>query len=160
MSRAMIYLKVNEKDVGMELYPDLERLPKQRHILPRIQSKLEYVELKEGYMGIYHHNDSDPELLGKTLLEHYNTYNDVRNLLLFGDESCIVNGINPYYYSIDDNETWERNQPVFEKNMDKALELLGNFNYFYVFENNEWECCPNMNWKHDWKGFKKLNEIL
>lgn len=89
------------------------------------------VETNGNYMGIYCHHDGYVEGVGKELLEHYNSYDKAKNLIIPGNCSSVHSSDADYY--TDYGETYERNKPkMYNENPGVMQE------YLYVFENNEW----------------------
>ena len=86
-----IYLKLKDSDKGKNFKFDVNKLPKAsirendiKFTIPKV-----HIPKKALYMGIYHHFDSVPWLLGKTLLKEYKDYDTILNLLSMGDMSTI-----------------------------------------------------------------------
>ena len=92
---------------------------------------VEEVTLEKPVLEIYHHWDGYPENLGKTLLEQYNDYDTILNLLLGGDASTINNN-HVCQYCAWRGEDWEYVKP---KQLDKPS---FNEEYLYKFENGVW----------------------
>jgi hypothetical protein len=83
---------------------------------------------------VYCHFDGYPSHNGTLLTEHYSTEDKVNDLLDLGDmrsleshpSECKTYGEG---YRIDDGDGF----------------FDGNVSYYYLFENNEWECFDNAN---------------
>tara|TARA_R100001015_G_C4528183_1_gene95330 strand:+ start:16 stop:429 length:414 start_codon:yes stop_codon:yes gene_type:complete len=114
------------------------------------------IELKDGsILSAYHHWDGYPQWLGKTLKEHFNTRDDVAELIDGGDMSVCwtddtwrdtdgkmgkKDSYGPQYYS----ERGDRDvEPILNSNLIEYLEedSVGYIEYVYVFNQfNEWIC--------------------
>lgn len=82
-------------------------------------------------LRIYHHWDGYPEGVGKTLLEHYNSYEDALNLMLGGYCSSINDSYSPY--ALREIENWESIQPdTIDENSGICEE------WDYMFKDGEW----------------------
>jgi hypothetical protein len=107
------------------------------------------IQLTDGsVLSVYHHWDGYPKWLGKTLQEHYNSYEEVSELIDGGDMSSCwtderwspegdynVDDCGPQYYS-------DRQDRVCEPRLDSDLnEYLSNSEeYSYLFANGQWVC--------------------
>jgi len=109
------------------------------------------------FMYIYHHWDGYPECLGETLLNEFNDYDKILNLLLAGDESSI-NGDSICPYHAWRNEDWESVKPEFTDECpfgDLFIE------YVYKFENGLWYVKEgDYNETYDWKLLTDVLEDL
>lgn len=114
------------------------------------------LELSDGsILSAYHHWDSYPSWLGKTLVEHYNTYESVSELIDGGDMSvCWTterwDGLNshggqmktegkewgPQYYS----GRGEDCPPRVDSSLEKYISKDNNEEYAYVFTSAGWVC--------------------
>ena len=130
-TRSNICLVLNKEDIGKVMKFDETKLPKNVTCDNEFLKMVEEVTLEKPILEIYHHWDGYPEGLGKTLLEQYNDYNIILNLLLGGDASSI-NGDNVCQYCAWRGEDWKSVKP---KQLDKpAL----NEEYLYKFEDGVW----------------------
>ena len=81
------------------------------------------LELTDGsVLSVYHHWDSYPEWLGKTLQEHYNTLDSVSKLIDGGDMSVCLDddgNPNPQYYSHYEQDCPPRLDPSLGAYCDK-----------------------------------------
>jgi len=109
------------------------------------------LELKDGsVLSVYHHYDGYPEWLGRILNTHYNTKEQVAELIDGGDMStCWGEDKQPEYYSA----RGENCPPRIDKNM-KVFLAFGE-EYSYIFRNGEW-VCYNM---HEFED-SKLPEVV
>lgn len=102
------------------------------------------IQLNNSIVSVYHHSDGYPEWLGKTLNKHYNTEEQVTELIDGGDMSCCwttkrwnseeEHEYGAQYYS-------QRGEDVPPR-MDESLkEYLSNGEeYAYLFDNGKWTC--------------------
>lgn len=130
-TRAHISVKINEDDIDTvkKFNPNLFKWINSKLITDNFYHN---VQLNGIYIKIYHHFDSYPDGLGKTLLEKYNTYDLALNLCLGGDYSTIVdNCFLPYYAALYDD--WELVKPKILPEEPKLTE-----DYLYIFKNNKW----------------------
>jgi hypothetical protein len=109
------------------------------------------IELSDGsILSAYHHWDGYPEWLGRILNTHYNTKEQVAELIDGGDMStCWGEDKQPEYYSA----RGENCPPRIDKNM-KVFLAFGE-EYSYIFRNGEW-VCYNM---HEFED-SKLPEVV
>jgi len=109
------------------------------------------IELSDGsVLSAYHHWDGYPEWLGRILNTHYNTKEQVAELIDGGDMStCWGEDKQPEYYSA----RGENCPPRIDKNM-KVFLAFGE-EYSYIFRNGEW-VCYNM---HEFED-SKLPEVV
>ena len=109
------------------------------------------IELKNGsILSVYHHWDGYPEWLGRILRTHYNTRQQVAELIDGGDMSCAwtdekfrtSEGVEnkskygPQYYS----ERGEDCPPRLDADLCEYLLPDGAEEYHYLFRNGEWVC--------------------
>ena len=96
------------------------------------------LQLSDGsILSAYHHWDGYPEWLGVKLVEHYNTYEKVSELIDGGDmSSCLSGGDNetpaPEYYS----QRGEDTPPRYDNNVEEFFSDGEEFSY--IFRNGEW----------------------
>ena len=130
-TRSNICLILNKEDIGKVVKFNATKLPKDVTCDNKFLNLVEEVTLEKPVLEIYHHWDGYPENLGKTLLEQYNDYDTILNLLLGGDASTINNN-NVCQYCAWRGEDWEYVKP---KQLDKPA---FNEEYLYKFENGVW----------------------
>ncbi len=130
-TRSNICLILNKEDIGKVVKFNATKLPKDVTYDNEFLNLVEEVTLEKPVLEIYHHWDGYPENLGKTLLEQYNDYDTILNLLLGGDASTINNN-NVCQYCAWRGEDWEYVKP---KQLDKPA---FNEEYLYKFENGVW----------------------
>jgi len=110
------------------------------------------IELKNGsVLSVYHHWDGYPEWLGRILKTHYNTHQQVTELIDGGDmSSCWTEDrwnsetkaqeYGPQYYS----QRGEECPPRLDADLVEYLLPENGEEYHYLFRNGEW-VCYNMN---------------
>jgi hypothetical protein len=116
------------------------------------------IQLKDNsVLSVYHHWDGYPEWLGRILTTHYNTREQVAELIDGGDMSCawtkdrwtgkkVAEYVNenieaaeygPQYYS----QRGEDCPPRLDDSIFKYLDKDNNEEYAYIWSvNNEWKC--------------------
>lgn len=101
----------------------------------------------ESVLSVYHHWDGYPEWLGRILVTHYNSYDQVAELIDGGDmSSCWTENrwgteekateYGAQYYSQRGEET----PPRYDKNLEEYLSEGTREEYHYLFRNGEWIC--------------------
>ena len=130
-TRSNICLILNKEDIGKVVKFNATKLLKDVTCDNKFLNLVEEVTLEKPVLEIYHHWDGYPENLGKTLLEQYNDYDTILNLLLGGDASTINNN-SVCQYCAWRGEDWEYVKP---KQLDKPA---FNEEYLYKFENGVW----------------------
>ena len=111
------------------------------------------IELSDGsILSAYHHYDGYPEWLGRILKTHYNTKEQVAELIDGGDMStCWGEDKQPEYYSARGEDC----PPRLDKDMVEYLLPNNSEEYSYIFRNGEW-VCYNM---HEFED-SKLPEVV
>ena len=96
------------------------------------------IELKNGsVLSVYHHWDGYPEWLGRILRTHYNTRQQVAELIDGGDmSSCWNDNKEPEYYSA----RGENCPPRLDADLCEYLLPDNSEEYAYLFRNGEWVC--------------------
>ena len=96
------------------------------------------IELKnDSVLSVYHHWDGYPEWLGRILRTHYNTRQQVAELIDGGDmSSCWNDDKEPEYYSA----RGENCPPRLDADLCEYLLPDNSEEYAYVFRNGEWVC--------------------
>ena len=96
------------------------------------------IELKNGsVLSVYHHWDGYPEWLGRILKTHYNTRQQVAELIDGGDmSSCWNDNKEPEYYSA----RGENCPPRLDADLCEYLLPDNSEEYAYLFRNGEWVC--------------------
>jgi len=94
------------------------------------------IELTDGsILSAYHHWDGYPEWLGRILATHYNSREQVAELIDGGDMStCWDENKNPEYYSA----RGENCPPRYDESMEEFLCCGEEFSY--IFTNAGWVC--------------------
>ena len=130
-TRSTISLKIKETDLGKTMHFDVNNIPFGCKYSKECIDKVGDVTPSKSYLTIYHHWDGYPQGVGKTLVERYNTYESVLNLMLGGDASSI-NGEEIVQYCAWRGESWEHVQPLQQDNVCLTEE------YAYKFEDGKW----------------------
>ena len=86
-------------------------------------------------LQIYCHYDGYLQGVGKELLNSFNSYDKVLNLILDGDVSYIEEGYAKHYVEL--GEDWESNRP------EQKTEPRRNQDYLYVFKDGVWKIPVN-----------------
>jgi hypothetical protein len=96
------------------------------------------IELSDGsILSIYHHWDSYESWLGRILRTHYNTRQQVAELIDGGDmSSCWNDDKKPEYYSA----RGENCPPRLDADLCEYLLPDNSEEYAYLFRNGEWVC--------------------
>ena len=96
------------------------------------------IELKDGsILSAYHHWDGYPEWLGRILKTHYNTKEQVSELIDGGDMStCWAENNEPEYYSARGEDC----PPRLDVDILGYLHPDKSEEYTYLFRNGEWVC--------------------
>ena len=153
-----IYLKLKEEDKGKTISFDINKIPKAvtRENDIRMPSLKVHIPKKAKYIYIYHHFDSRPIDLGKTLSEKYKDYDTILNLLLAGDMSTINDHVisqrnfnneylPPKFVTKSSKvDKWDRAKNKWKKelmldsegNLVSKNALLGY--YAYIFDGEKW----------------------
>jgi hypothetical protein len=100
----------------------------------------------DSILSVYCHYDGYPEFNGVKLLEHFNSYEKVAELIDGGDISCLWTNAGwsnetlpttgPLYYSTRGEVT----EPRLDKDLCEYLLPDGSEEYHYLFRNGEWVC--------------------
>ena len=130
-TRSMIWVKINSEDFGKTMMTDTSKLPMLDFNYPCVEYTIPIPkEGNELWLGIYCHWDGYPEGVGAKLLQSYNTYETILNLVLLGDCSSIVNDVISYHNwrNEDHNIRVEYGHPKGNTGID----------YTYYFDNGKW----------------------
>lgn len=130
-TRSNICLVLNKEDIGKVMKFDETKLPKDVTCSDEFLNMVEEVTLEKPILEIYHHWDGYPDGVGKTLLEQYNDYNTILNLLLGGDTSSILRN-HVCQYCAWRGDDWKGVKP---RQLD---EPVLNEKYLYKYEDGVW----------------------
>ena len=106
------------------------------------------IQLKDNsVLSVYHHWDGYPEWLGRILTTHYNTREQVADLIdggdmsscwndtVWGEDRTDGNKYGPEYYSARGESC-----PPSLMTMSEYLDKKNNEEYAYIFRDGEWVC--------------------
>ena len=148
---SFIGVVVNPQDKGTVIEPNLKRFGKE--ISLELDNPTFYktnINKSTEVMCIYHHFDGSPKLLGKTLLDEFDTYEKAINLVSFGDASSIIGDLAVLYSNFSNEEEWQYTKPKQYKN-EKDFESNCIESYIYLFKDGQWlvKQCYSIN--PEWK---------
>ena len=136
-TRSTISLKISESDKGKVFHFDVDKLPKS--VLgyeDECIDKVGDVKLEKDYLTIYHHWDGYPEGVGETLVNKFNDYDTILNLLCGGDASSI-NGDTIVQYCAWIGEAWnDAYGGVLPKQSNTEPSVTEE--YAYLFKDGKW----------------------
>lgn len=149
-TRSKIAIVVKDGDLGRTFNANPELLHAMLCVTenPNPEAELHSTKVEHKVLSIYHHWDGYPDGVGNTLLSHYNSYDKVLNLMLFGDASTINDEKSIVFYNSwrgEKREPWESVKP---NQLDDIPSLVRTFNssdqeYLYIYiPDNE----GNYNW--------------
>ena len=150
-TRSNICVKIRKEDLNKVMHFDVSKLPNGKAYDSSYKSSIQDVKLDKDYIQIYHHWDGYPEGLGKTLVEEFNDYETILNLLLGGDASSINEQVIVQYCSWR-NEDWDSVKPTLcdKPSLDEK--------YLYKFEDGKW--WVKAEYDSDLKEWADLKEYL
>lgn len=157
-TRSTITLKIKKNTKGKTFHFDENKLPivggERITCDNECINKVGDVKIEKNYLTIYHHWDGYPEGVGRTLVETYNEYDTILNLLCGGDASSI-NGDNVTQYCAWRGEEWNDVKPT-----QSDEEPLVQQDYTYLFKRGKWyfKSYSKEKWKNLDKYLKKLDE--
>jgi hypothetical protein len=85
--------------------------------------------------GIYNHWDGYLSGVGAELLKTYNTERSVKELIMLGDCSTIVNNVEAYHR--DRDEDWKNVAPRVHDDYSAFIDVMGQ-EYNYLFDKGVW----------------------
>lgn len=150
-TRSLIWLEVKEEDKGKTFRPNLSLVGKpvgcvddvtddRREMTETDIAEIPSLVTDKKYVGIYHHWDGYPEGVGEVLVNEFNTYEKVLNLMTFGDESSICGErITPYcvrsgsYNGRHGSGAMKRDSDLLD-----SLRNCTHINYIYLFRDGQW----------------------
>lgn len=131
-TRSTISLKIAESDKGKVFHFDENKLPYNLTCENKCIDKVGDVKIEKDYLTIYHHWDGYPYGVGETLVENFNDYGSILNLMCGGDASSI-NGEKICQYCAWRGEDWDIVQP---KQSDEEPSVTEE--YAYLFKDGKW----------------------
>lgn len=167
-TRSIIGVVVNPQDKGISIKPNLEVLGKEINIGVSLDELVFHdieIDSNTEVIGIYHHNDGDPNYLGKTLLNEFGTYEKVLNLIAFGDASSIIGQKADFYtnwiksYIERDYQFDPRQYESIQKFEDIHNESLDSIVFLYLFKDGEWYIKFKYH-KYGNTDWQKLTEVI
>lgn len=112
------------------------------------------LEQDDGYLCVYCHHDGYPEYNGAILLNHYQDYQKVRQLISLGNMSSLEEKIEPdehlphtfeepqtdvcVFYHRDRKEPWTQNAPFSIKDKAQFYKESSYIDYIYIYTNGRW----------------------
>lgn len=167
-TKCMIFVEVLPEDIGKVAEPDkqliyakglrFENLGDGRPIAEEEIDKFPGILLNKKYIGIYDHWDGYPEDIGSTLLERFNTYKDALNLMLYGDESTIVDSVRPHTLRGTIYKGEDDAPPLLEDTIPTDLAYSCWSDFVYLFTNGKWmyaNAFSGINGKYDWNALEE-----
>lgn len=140
-TRSTISLKISSEDKGKTFHFDENKLPTVKigdeNVKITCSNKfignIGDVKIIGDYLTIYHHWDSYPkDGVGETLIQRFNDYDSILNLLCGGDASTI-NRTEIIQYCPWRGESWEFVCPD-QSNEEPSVDE----NYAYLFKDDKW----------------------
>lgn len=105
--------------------------------------------------GIYAHWDGYLSGNGQLLKDHYNTEEQVRELIALGDLSSLRGNLSEtMFYHRDCDEDWKHTQPRKSETLDD-LPIGEEYNYVFDVSKNEWL----LKWDGELISFEPTNEF-
>lgn len=131
-TRGTIVIKIKDEDLGKKVKVDPSYLTKKEDKIKKYETKCFEIELSKKYAEIYQHWDSYPSGLGQDLIDYWDTYDKVLNLILGGDASSVGENVNGYVAMDDRDEQYDDLKPRFSNNCPHVTE-----EYQYLFDEDE-----------------------
>ncbi len=150
-TRGTIVLEIKDEDLGKKVKVNPMILTDNEKAIEKYNKKCFEITLKGKYAEIYQHWDSYPEGLGKSLIDNWNDYDKILNLILGGDASSVDKTVEQYVAMNDRDEKYEDLQPSFSDEVPSVRE-----EYQYLFDNGVWY----VRGSYSIKEFKPVSEVL
>lgn len=116
-TRSNIYLKVSKETKGKTVKFNKNLLPNnEKHTLNYSIPDMK-ISKNTDYIGVYCHSDGYISGVGKELIENYDTYDKVLNLLALGDLSSICGGARSYL-------SWRNEKGTETEEIDETCERI------------------------------------
>ena len=132
-TNSIIWLKINSDDFGKTMKCEVSELPNglSMYNYPCADVTFHPNPLdNELWAGIYCHFDGYMDGVGKELIEKFDTYEKVRNLILLGDISTLISDIVSY-------QNW-RNEGCHIRFKQGIKPETPEYMFGYYFENGKW----------------------
>ncbi len=141
-TRSNIAIVLKKEDIGKEMKFDVNKLPSGFTYDDECIDSVGSVTPTKPVLQIYHHWDGYPEGVGLGLLDGFNDYDSLLNLILGGDTSSILSNT-IVQYCASRGEEWEdvKPQELDEPQLQEE--------YVYKFENGKWyvkDCYGHKEW--------------
>jgi hypothetical protein len=141
-TRSCVIIKVRPSDIGTTKSFDKNLVKVEERGWEEYEQadadKSAPVEIKEKYIGIYCHFDGYPKGVGAALKEHFNTYEDVLNLVLGGDCSVISDEYIKRY-ATRKGEEWKYLAPKQTSDAKAMEDIFDWSDYAYLFDDGVWK---------------------
>jgi hypothetical protein len=157
-THSFIGVVVNPQDNGKTISPSLELLGKEIFTwLDKPEFHDTVIEETTKVIRIYHHFDGNPDGVGKTLLDEFNSYEKAINLIAFGDASSIIGTNALFYNSWREGEDWKHTKPR-QYTSEQAYEESCDEDYAYLFKDGKWyvKNC----WSEEDTDWKAVEEVI
>lgn len=146
-TRCAIILKVNDNDINKrrkfsikklkKSFPDIEIMNWDNYGEQTCNDKCKEVKLNKSYIGIYCHSDGYIDGVGEVLKKNFKNYDDILNLIVGGDCSCVWFDCIRRYANRS-TEEWKWLMPK-KSNKVEDIEKSIDHEYSYLFENGKWK---------------------
>lgn len=137
---AGLILHVHKEDIGKELIfnPTLfeENNIPMSVTIPKSLDRIKPIKIEQEYLYIHEHWDGYIDCVGQILINSFNSYDLVLNLMLGGDISYLDSCYYPYF-AFPREEDFNDLMPRQYDKLKKALE--SNYeDFFYLFDKDKW----------------------
>ena len=145
-----VIIKVKPEDIGKSVKFSSRKLPvklKLWNAFENTRSKCKSITIEKPYIGIFCHFDGYPSGVGNVLLEKFNDYDSILNLIAGGDCSSICCD-SVIHYANRIGEKWNYVKPLQGDTANRCV--IDYPEYVYIFEDGSWKYCDV-----DWVPCKK-----
>ena len=154
---SFIGVVINPQDKGTTIEPNQKLFGKEieiKHDNPVFHSTV--IDESTDIIRIYHHFDGQPNRLGNTLLNEFDTYEKAINLMSFGDASSINGELAIFYNTWRNTDEWDYTKPKQFKN-EELFESNSAESYIYLFKDGRWLVKQCYSCNPEWK---ELSEVV